>query len=103
MDRRDITGVVSLVRRRHVLLVPMNGTPQLITHEINGRNKGDVVMYDEFMSGQNRKRQAVNVRRLSGSGLGSASAPASSSSAVTTTVTIAVAATITVTVAGEEE
>ena len=61
MDRRDrlnITGVVSEVLLRHAILVPVDGEPQLITHEFGvsaGLRQGDDVMFDEVTRGARRK------------------------------------------------
>ena len=55
MDRRDITGVVSEVLTRHGILVPLDGEPQLITHEIGSLQQGDGVIFDEVTRGARRK------------------------------------------------
>jgi len=55
MERRGITGVVSEVLTRHGILVPLDGEPQLITHEIGGLMQGDEVMFDEVTRGARRK------------------------------------------------
>ena len=54
----DRPGVVSEVRQRHAILVPFDGEPQLITHEIyvdGGLRKGDSVQVDEVIRGAWRK------------------------------------------------
>ena len=53
MDRRGITGVVVKVKvlQRHAILLPLDGEPQLITHEIGGLMQGDEVMFDEVTRG----------------------------------------------------
>ena len=56
--RRNITGVVSEVLLRHAILLPLDGAPQLITHEIGvsgGLRQGDEVMFDEVTRGARRK------------------------------------------------
>ena len=55
MERRGLTGVVSEVLLRHAILVPLGGTPQLITHSSRGLKKGDEVMFDEVTRGARRK------------------------------------------------
>ena len=55
MDRRDITGVVDKVLQRHAILVPLDGEPQLITHEIGSLRQGDDVIFDEVVRGARRK------------------------------------------------
>ena len=58
MERRGIIGVVSQVLQRHAILVPVDGEPQLITHEIGvsgGLRQGDEVMFDEVTRGARRK------------------------------------------------
>ena len=60
MDRRGITGVVKEVNvvKRRAILVPLDGEPQLITHEIGvsrGLRPGDEVMFDEVTRGARRK------------------------------------------------
>ena len=55
MDRRGITGVVDKVLQRHAILVPLDGEPQLITHEIGSLQQGDAVIFDEVIRGARRK------------------------------------------------
>ena len=54
----DRPGVVSEVLQRHASLVPLDGEPQLITHDIGvngGLRKGDSVKFDEVIRGAGRK------------------------------------------------
>ena len=55
MDRRDITGVVDKVLQRHAILVPLDGEPQLITHEIGSLQQGHAVIFYEVVRGARRK------------------------------------------------
>ena len=55
MERRGITGVVSEVLLRHAILVPVDGEPQLITHEIGSLQQGDGIIFDEVIRGARRK------------------------------------------------
>ena len=55
MERRGIIGVVSQVLQRHAILVPLDGAPQLITHQIRGLTPGDEVEFDEVTRGARRK------------------------------------------------
>ena len=55
MERRGITGIVSKVLPRHAILVPLDGEPQLITHEKHGLKAGDETMFDERTGGARRK------------------------------------------------
>ena len=57
MDRRGITGVVKDVNvaKRRAILVPLDGEPQLITHEIGSLQQGDGVIFDEVIRGARRK------------------------------------------------
>ena len=55
MERRGITGVVSEVLLRHAILVPLDGAPQLITHQSRGLKRGDEVVFDEVTRGARRK------------------------------------------------
>ncbi len=55
MDRRGITGVVRNVLQRHAILLPLDGEPQLITHEIGSLRQGDDVIFDELVRGARRK------------------------------------------------
>ena len=55
---RNSTGVVTEVLQRHAILVPLDGEPQLTTHEIGvdgGLRKGDSVKFDEVTQGARRK------------------------------------------------
>ena len=55
MERLRITGVVSEVKQRHAILVPLDGAPTLITHEISGLKPGAEVTFDEVIRGARRK------------------------------------------------
>ena len=55
MERRGITGVVSEVLLRHTILVPLDGAPTLITHEISGLRRGAEVTFNEVIRGARRK------------------------------------------------
>ena len=55
MARVGIIGVVSKVLQRHAILVPLDGKPQLITHENGGLKPGDEVTFDEVARGARRK------------------------------------------------
>ena len=55
MDRRGITGVVRKLLQHHAILVPLDGEPQLITHEIGSLQQGDAVIFDEVIRGARRK------------------------------------------------
>ena len=55
MERRGITGIVDQVMQRYAILVPLDGAPQLITHQSRGLKKGDEVMFDEVTRGARRK------------------------------------------------
>ena len=55
MERWGIIGVVSQVLQRHAILVPVDGEPQLITHEIGSLQQGDGVIFDEVIRGARRK------------------------------------------------
>ena len=55
MERLRITGVVSEVKQRHAILVPLDGMPTLITHEIHGLKPGAEVTFDEVIRGARRK------------------------------------------------
>ena len=54
MERRGIIGVVSQVLQRHATVVPLDGAPQLVTHQI-GLRPGDEVEFDEVTRGARRK------------------------------------------------
>ena len=55
MERWGIIGVVSQVLQRHAILVPLDGMPTLITHEIYGLKPGAEVTFDEVIRGARRK------------------------------------------------
>ena len=55
MERRGITGIVSHVYQRHAILVPLDGMPTLITHEIYGLKPGAEVTFNEVIRGARRK------------------------------------------------
>ena len=57
MDRRGITGVVLQVKvlQGSAILLPSDGEPQLITHEIGSLQQGDDVIFDEVIRGARRK------------------------------------------------
>ena len=54
--RLGITGVAVRVMHRHAIVQPIDGEPQLITHELKGDLKiGDDVIFDEVFRGARRK------------------------------------------------
>ena len=55
MERRGITGIVDQVMQRYAILVPLDGAPTLITHEISGLKPGAEVTFDEVIRGARRK------------------------------------------------
>ena len=55
MERRGITGIVDQVMQRYAILVPLDGEPQLITHEIGSLQQGDGIIFDEVIRGARRK------------------------------------------------
>ena len=63
MDRRAITGVVDKVLQPHAILVPLDGEPQLITHEIGSLQQGDGVIFDEVIRGARRKPLNTNTKK----------------------------------------
>ena len=55
MERRGITGIVDQVMQRYAILVPLDGAPTLITHEISGLKPGAEVTFNEVIRGARRK------------------------------------------------
>ena len=55
MERLGITGVVSEVKQRHAILIPLDDMPTLITHETYGLKPGAEVTFDEVTRGARRK------------------------------------------------
>ena len=66
MDRRGITGVVVKVKalQRHAILLPLDGEPQLITHEIGSLQQGDGVIFDEVIRGARRKPLNTKTKKI---------------------------------------
>ena len=66
MDRRGITGVVKEVNvvKRRAILVPLDGEPQLITHDIGSRQVGDEVIFDEVIRGARRKPLNTKTKKI---------------------------------------
>ena len=66
MDRRGITGVVKEVNvvKRRAILVPLDGEPQLITHEIGSLQQGDGVIFDEVIRGARRKPLNTKTKKI---------------------------------------
>ena len=69
MDRRGITGVVKDVNvaKRRAILVPLDGEPQLITHEIGSLQQGDGVIFDEVIRGARRKPLNTKTKKITNS------------------------------------
>ena len=69
MDRRGITGVVKEVNvvKRRAILVPLDGEPQLITHEIGSLQQGDGVIFDEVIRGARRKPLNTKTKKITNS------------------------------------
>ena len=66
MDRRGITGVVKEVNvvKRRAILVPLDGAPPLITHEIGALQQGDGVIFDEVIRGARRKPLNTKTKKI---------------------------------------